>query len=129
MEEYKLIRLNFLQYNPSDIDLNQNLSLDSLIHNEEFDTFCKRFLSYFSFKKLKTFSFSKEGFLALLLSLKDKRIAISKGESEALIEVSKLYLELGFTFKYLDLNIDGSVKLDALENEEFDYIFIKWRRL
>jgi cysteine desulfurase len=121
-----LIKLNILQYNKLDLgDQNlESLSLDSLIHNEEFDTFCKRFLSYFSFKKLKTFSFSKEGFLALLLSLKNKKIAISKGESEALIEASKLYLELGFTFKYIDLNKDGSVKLDILENEEFDYIFI-----
>lgn len=103
---------------------NINLSLDSLVSNFEFDSLCKEFLLTFDFKKLKSFSFSKEGFLTLLLSLKNKKIAISKGETIALIEASKLYLELGFNITYLDLQKDGDIDLEELKNGEFDYVFL-----
>lgn len=119
-----MIRLNFLQYNPIKLDLNQNLSLDSLVSNLEFEALCKDFLNHFGFKKLKTFSFSKEGFLTLLLSLKDKRIAICRGESEALIQAAKLYEDLGFNLTYLNLKKDGCIDLNELKNDDFDYIFI-----
>ena len=120
-----MIRLNFLQYNPIELDIkNNDLTLDSLVSNLEFDNLCKNFLTNFGFKKLKTFSFSKEGFLAMLLSLKDKKIAISKGETTALIEASKLYLDLGFKLTYLNLQKDGNVNLEELKNDEFDYIFV-----
>ncbi|WP_228286245.1 cysteine desulfurase [Arcobacter vandammei] len=125
VEEFFLIKLNFLQYNQTNLDLlNNNLSLDSLVTNSEFDDLCKDFLNHFGFKKLKTFSFSKEGFLGLFLELKDKKIAVSLGESIALLEGAKLYESLGFTLSYLPLKKDGSVDLDFLENEDFDYIFI-----
>lgn len=124
-EELALIKLNFLQYNPIDLEIkNSNLSLDSLVSNTNFDELCKNFLISFGFKKLKTFSFSKEGFLALLLFFKDKKIAISKGESIALIEACELYLDLGFNLTYLNLQKDGNVDLKELENSDFDYIFI-----
>lgn len=119
-----MIRLNFLQYNPLDFELKKSLSLDSLITNLEFEALCKEFLNTLSFKKLKTFSFSKDGFLGLLLELKDKKIAISKSECEALIEASKLYETLGFDITYLPLKKDGSVDISSLKEQNFDYIFL-----
>lgn len=119
-----MIRLNFLQYNPSDFELKKSLSLDSLVTNLEFESLCKEFLNALSFKKLKTFSFSKEGFLGLLLELKDKKIAISKAESEALIDASRVYEDLGFNITYLPLNQDGSIDISSLKNQNFDYIFL-----
>ena len=118
-----MIRLNFLQYNPLDLNIDKNYSLDSLSTNFEFENLCKEFLNYFSFKKLKTFSFSKEGFLGLIFELNSK-IAVSLGESQALIDACKMYERLGVEITYLDLNKDGTVCLDKLKNEDFDYIFI-----
>ena len=96
-----MIRLNFLQYNPLDLNIDKNYSLDSLSTNFEFENLCKEFLNYFSFKKLKTFSFSKEGFLGLILELNSK-IAVSLGESQALIDACKMYEKLGFEITYLE---------------------------
>ncbi|RBQ29289.1 cysteine desulfurase [Aliarcobacter vitoriensis] len=117
-----MIRLNFLQYNPIKIE-DFNLSLDSLVSNSNFDDLCFDFLNYFGFKKLKTFSFSKEGFLGLFLELKGK-IAVSLGETQALIDGAKLYESLGFEVEYLPLNKDGSIDLKPLDKKEFDYVFI-----
>ena len=124
MGRKKLIRLNVLQYNPIKLDfLNDNYSLDSLISNAEFDDLCKKYKEKFSYSKLKTFSFSKDGFLGLLLELKGK-IAISVGESEALIEGAKLYESLGFKIIWLNLNKDGKVNLDKLKDENVDFLFL-----
>ena len=35
-----------------------------------------------------------------------------------------MYEKLGFEITYLDLNKDGTVCLDKLKDEDFDYIFI-----
>ena len=118
-----MIKLNFLQYNQIKLDIKDNYSLDSLVSNFEFDELCKNLLDKFNFKKLKTFSFSKSGFLSLLLELNGK-IAVSLGESIALIEACKLYENLGFEVTYLNLNEDGSVDFSKVENSNFDYIFI-----
>ncbi|MBL3518954.1 cysteine desulfurase [Arcobacter lanthieri] len=119
-----MIKLNFLQYNKIDFDLKIDYSLDSLVSNIDFDELCLEFLNYFYFKKLKTFSFSKEGFLGIFLELRDKRIAVSLGETQVLIDGAKIYESLGFEITYLSLNKDGSVDLSNLKNEDFDYIFI-----
>lgn len=118
-----MIKLNFLQYNQLKLEIKNNYSLDSLVSNFEFETLCQKLLNDFNFKKLKTFSFSKSGFLSLLLELKGK-IAISKGESLALIEASKQYESLGFEVSYLELNKDGSVDFTNIKTKNFDYIFI-----
>jgi len=115
MGRKKLIRLNVLQYNPIKLDfLNDNYSLDSLISNAEFDDLCKKYKEKFSYSKLKTFSFSKEGFLGLFLELRGK-IAVSVGECEALINGAKLYESLGFEIIWIDLNKDGKVNLKPMD--------------
>ena len=124
MERKKLIRLNVLQYNPIKLDfLDDNYSLDSLLSNEEFDNLCKKYKEKFNYPKLKTFSFSKEGFLGLLLELKGK-IALSVGECEALIEGAKLYESLGFKIIWLNLNKDGKVNIEKLKDENIDFLFL-----
>lgn len=124
MGRKKLIRLNVLQYNPIKIDLfEEDYSLDSLISNDNFEKLCKKYKESFGYSKLKTFSFSKEGFLGLFLELKGK-IAVSLGECEALIQGAKLYESLGFDIVWLGLNKDGKVNLYQLENQNIDFLFL-----
>ncbi|MCG3671724.1 cysteine desulfurase [Aliarcobacter butzleri] len=120
-----MIKLNNLQYNPIKLDFleDQNYSLDSLVSNFDFDDLCKKYKEKFAFSKIKTFSFSKEGFLGLFLELKGK-IAVSFGECEALIQGAKLYESLGFELTWIDLNIDGSVNYQELKDKDIDFLFL-----
>ncbi|MFW2581398.1 cysteine desulfurase [Aliarcobacter butzleri] len=120
-----MIKLNNLQYNPIKLDFleDQNYSLDSLVSNFDFDDLCKKYKEKFGFSKIKTFSFSKEGFLGLFLELKGK-IAVSFGECEALIQGAKLYESLGFELTWIDLNIDGSVNYQELKDKDIDFLFL-----
>lgn len=120
-----MIKLNNLQYNPIKLDFleDQNYSLDSLVSNFTFDDLCKKYKEKFGFSKIKTFSFSKEGFLGLFLELKGK-IAVSFGECEALIQGAKLYESLGFELTWIDLNKDGSVNYQELKDKNVDFLFL-----
>ncbi|MCT7562137.1 cysteine desulfurase [Aliarcobacter butzleri] len=120
-----MIKLNNLQYNPIKLDFleDQNYSLDSLVSNFTFDDLCKKYKEKFGFLKIKTFSFSKEGFLGLFLELKGK-IAVSFGECEALIQGAKLYESLGFELTWIDLDIDGSVNYQELKDKDVDFLFL-----
>ncbi len=120
-----MIKLNNLQYNPIELDFleDQNYSLDSLVSNFTFDDLCKKYKEKFGFSKIKTFSFSKEGFLGLFLELKGK-IAVSSGECEALIQGAKLYESLGFELTWIDLNKDGSVNYQELKDKDIDFLFL-----
>lgn len=120
-----MIKLNNLQYNPIKLDFleDQNYSLDSLVSNFTFDDLCKKYKEKFGFSKIKTFSFSKEGFLGLFLELKGK-IAVSFGECEALIQGAKLYESLGFELTWIDLNKDGSVNYEELKDKDVDFLFL-----
>lgn len=120
-----MIKLNNLQYNPIKLDFleDQNYSLDSLVSNFDFDDLCKKYKEKFGFSKIKTFSFSKEGFLGLFLELKGK-IAVSFGECEALIQGAKLYESLGFELTWIDLNKDGSVNYQELKDKNVDFLFL-----
>ncbi|RZV16176.1 cysteine desulfurase [Aliarcobacter butzleri] len=120
-----MIKLNNLQYNPIKLDFleDQNYSLDSLVSNFTFDDLCKKYKEKFGFSKIKTFSFSKEGFLGLFLELKGK-IAVSSGECEALIQGAKLYESLGFELTWIDLNKDGSVNYQELKDKDIDFLFL-----
>ena len=123
-ERKKLIKLNVLQYNPIKLDLlEEDYSLDSLISNDKFSNLCLKYKENFGYSKLKTFCFSKEGFLGLLLELKGK-IAISVGECEALIQGAKIYESLGFDIVWLGLNKDGKVNLKEIENENISFLFL-----
>lgn len=118
-----MIKLNYLQYNKLKLDFDLNFySLDSLVENEDFETLVKDFCCKFNYKKIKTFSFSKSGFLDILLELKGK-IAVSLGETLALIEACRVYESLGNSIEYLPLNKDGSVDFSILKEKDFDYIF------
>jgi hypothetical protein len=119
-----LVKLNTLQYNKIENIKNlENYSLDALIDNEEFEKLCLEYKNRFFFKKLKTFSFSKEGFLGLFLELKGK-IAISLGESKAIVDAGKLYESLGFDIKWISLKKDGKVNLDELKDLNIDFLFL-----
>ncbi|MGE4382482.1 MAG: cysteine desulfurase [Arcobacter sp.] len=119
-----MFKLNVLQYNPIKIDfIDENYSLDSLVDNSHFEKLTKKYKEKFGYSKLKTFSFSKEGFLGLFLELRGK-IAVSVGECEALINGAKLYESLGFEIIWIDLNKDGKVNLKKIENENIDFLFL-----
>lgn len=119
-----MIRLNTLQYNPLDINFSfEKYSLDSLLSNSNFEELCMDYKKSFNFSKVKTFSFSKEGFLGLFLELKGN-IAVSYGECEALINGAKLYESFGFEIIWIDLNKDGKINLSQLENKNIDFLFL-----
>ncbi len=119
-----MIKLNYLQYSKlKNIEISNDFSLSALRSNDEFEALNLEYKNLFGYKKLKTFSFSKEGFLGLFLELKGK-IAISYGESEAIIEAGQLYESLGFEIIWIDLNKDGKVNLKKIENENIDFLFL-----
>ena len=119
-----MIKLNYLQYSKlENIEISNDFSLSALRANESFEALTLEYKNLFGYKKLKTFSFSKEGFLALFLELKGK-IAISVGECEILIEAAKLYESLGFQITWISLNKDGKVNLSEIKNQNIDFLFL-----
>ena len=119
-----MIKLNNLQYSKLDnLEISNDFSLSALSSNEQFESLMQEYKDLFSYKKLKTFSFSKEGFLGLFLELKGK-IAISLGESQAIIEAGMLYESLGFEIIWISLEKNGKVNISELENEQIDFLFL-----
>lgn len=120
-----MYKLNIVQ-NPrvEDIAISKELALDILKTNDEYLSYENSFCARYSFKSLNTFSFSKEGFLSILLSLKDSgNIAISLGECEALIQAADEFKSLGFDIDFIPLNKDGSVNLEIIEDIKCDILF------
>ncbi|MGA1933658.1 cysteine desulfurase [Arcobacter sp. YIC-464] len=119
-----MIKLNSLQYkNMQDLHIKSDLSLNVLSNNEEFESLKKEFVKKYNKNSLTTFSFDKEGFLGLFLQLNKKgKIAVSKGECEAVYEAAKLFESLGFELSWLDLTKEGKVDINSLE--DIDFIFI-----
>lgn len=119
-----MYKLNFLLYpNVQNFHIMNDYSLSILDNNEPFNSLKKEFLKKYNFNELKTIEFNKFGILGLMLELNGK-FAVSKGESQSIIEGAKRYEELGFEVLWLDLNKDGSVNLEVLEKNEIDFIFI-----
>lgn len=119
-----MIKLNSLQYSKlENLEISNNFSLSALSSNEQFEALMQEYKNLFSYKKLKTFSFSKEGFLGLFLELKGK-IAISFGESQAVIEAGVLYESLGFEIIWISLEKNGKVNISELENKQIDFLFL-----
>ena len=119
-----MIKLNYLQYSKlKNIEISNDFSLSALISNDKFEALNIEYKNLFGFNKLKTIAFSKEGFLGLFLELKGK-IAISYGESEAVVEAGLLYETLGFDITWINLNKDGKVNLYELENKNIDFLFL-----
>jgi len=105
------------------LHIEDELSLNVLSNNEKFSQLQDEFLKKYSFSKLNTFSFCKDGFLGLLLQLnKQGKIAISKGESEAIFQAGLTFESLGFDLVWLDLNKDGKVKIEQIK--DIDFIFV-----
>lgn len=121
-----MTKLNSLQYkNMQSLHISDDLSLSILNNNEAFEQLIKDFTSKYSFKNLNTFSFDNDGFLGLLLQLSKKgTIAISVGETHALIQAAKSFEELGFSLVWISLQKDGKVNLDELKNSNVDFLFL-----
>jgi len=121
-----MITLNTAYYpTVEDIKISKELSLDILQNNEEYFELKKKFLKKYSFSNLTTFSFSPNGFLGLLFNLKDKgNIAISLGETNALVEAGKMYEKLGFEIIWINLEKNGEVDLQELSNLEVSFLFL-----
>ena len=119
-----MVKLNGLQYvRLNEINISKDYSVSALSPNDTFDNLCLQYYQTYNYKKIKTFAFSKEGFLGLLLEL-EGNIAISIGETQALIDAAKLYEKLGFEIHWIPLSRDGTVSLYGLKNEKIDYLFI-----
>lgn len=118
---YKLNHLNYAL--PHNAVVDKVLSLEPLKTNFEFDKLKRDFKMKFNFTSLNTFSFSKEGFLGLFLELKGD-IAVSLGESEALLQACKLYESLGKKVEYIPLLKEGSIDYEAVKNLNCENLFI-----
>lgn len=119
-----MYKLNFLLYpNMRNYHISCENSLDILSENESFYNLRKSFLKKYNFEKLKSIEFSKWGILGLFLELKGK-IAVSLGESQAIIDAAIEYRKLGFNLTWLTLNKSGCINYEELKKEEFDYIFV-----
>ena len=121
-----MTKFNTLLYpNVQNLHITSDLSLNILDNNEAFEKLKKEFLQKYSFTKLETFSSSQDGFLGLLLHLSKKgTIALSVGESHALIEAGKTYESLGFDLVWIGLEKDGKINLDEIKKADVDFMFI-----
>ena len=121
-----MIKLNSIHYPiVEDINISKEYSLDILKNNELYLDIEKKFLKKYSFSDLKTFSFNKDGFLALLFSLQQKgKIAISVGETNALVEAGKFFEDLGFEISWINLKKNGQVDFDEIINLDVDFMFL-----
>ncbi len=118
------MKLNSYQYpNIQTLQLDKSLSLEPLQDNFPFEKKMRDFKMQFNFNDLNFFSFTIEGLLGFMCKLKGK-IAVSLGESQALIYAAQSYKNLGFEVTFIELNRDGSVKLEQLEGLTVDYTFI-----
>ena len=102
-----MYKLNILQYNNmQNLHIKDDMSLNILSNNEEYNKTEKEFKEKYSFENINSFSFSKSGFLSLLLELSKKgKIAISVGETQSLIDAAMLFEELGF--EWIDSKLEN----------------------
>ena len=116
-------KLNHIQF-PTvySYSFDENNALEALKDNAQFDALSASFLSNTPFSKLNTFSFSPDGFVAMMMSFEGK-IAVSLGESEAIVQAAKLCEQYGKDITFLSLNHDGTVNLDILD-DSFTVVFI-----
>jgi len=121
-----MVKLNAIHYPfVEDINIPKEYSLDILKNNELYLEKEKEFLKKYSFSHLKTFSFTKDGFLALLLELKDQgNIAISLGETNALVEAGKMYETLGFKICWIDLQKEGQINFETIQKLDLEFLFV-----
>lgn len=119
-----MYKLNHLQYpTVKKYVIDSSYSLEPLKNNFEFEKLLQNFKGKYGFDELHSFSFSNDGFLSMMLRLKGK-IAVSLGESEAIVSAANEVKNLGFDVTFIGLNKEGNVDLNELKQKDFDYIFI-----
>ena len=119
-----MYKLNYLNYPvANDLVVSKALSIEALNSNVEFESISKSLTSRFNFSNLHSFSFSKEGFLGLMLELKTD-IAVSLGESEAVVQAAELYESLGFGVTYINLSPDGTIDYKTINSLKLEYLFV-----
>lgn len=119
-----MYKLNYLNYpEANNLSVSNTLSIEALSSNVEFEGLSKNLTSRFNFTCLHSFSFSKEGFLGLMLELRAD-IVVSLGESEALLQAAELYEALGFKVVYISLMSDGTIDYEAIKSLKLKYLFI-----
>jgi cysteine desulfurase len=119
-----MYKLNYLNYpEANDLSLSKALSIEALNSNVEFESLSKSLTSKFNFSNLHSFSFSKEGFLGLMLELKTD-IAVSLGESEAVVQAAQIYESLGFSVTYINLMPDGTIDYKTINSLKQKYLFV-----
>ena len=124
IQRLTMYKLNFLQYPcVQTISLDESYSVEPLKSNDEFELLINNFKKEFGYTNLNSFSFTKEGFLALMIELQGN-IAVSLGECEAIVQASKLYEKLGNEVVWIGLNKDGSINYDECKNINVDFIFV-----
>lgn len=121
-----MYKLNILQYNYKNILNNdKDFSLSILKNNDNYLELKNEFVKKYKKESLYTFSFSKAGFLDLLLQLNKKgKIAVSLGETQALIDAALEFESLGFKVFWLGLSKNGEVDFYEIENLQLDFIFL-----
>ena len=116
-----MYKLNFIQYpNAKSFEISSEQALEPLKSNDKIEEFISNFKKKFNFKSLNTFSFSEDGFLAMMLNLGGK-IQVSKGESQAIVDAATKYKELGFDLEFISINRNGLLNYDDIK--KCDYIF------
>jgi hypothetical protein len=117
------MKFNSLQFNSNNTDVSlNNLQMNILSINENYLEIKNKYIKKFKLKKQKTISFTKDGFFSLIMQLEGK-IAVSMGESEAIIQGAILAKEYKKNIEFLNIRKDGTLDLSLL-NDEFSYVFI-----
>jgi hypothetical protein len=117
-----MYKLNFLQYpKPCLVSIDESMSLNVLSPNESVLSLKQKLKERFGFAYSRTFSFSSDGFLALMLQLKGK-ILVSLGESHAIVEAATKAQAHGCDIKFIALTKEG--KLNYNELCECEYAFV-----
>ena len=121
-----MIKLNSLQYpNVQNLHISSEYSLSILKNNDEFTKLEDEFKKKYLFSQLITFPFSQSGFLGLFLHLSKKgKIAVSIGESYAIIQAAKQFESLGFELEWIGLQENGNINIDDVKSLKADFIFI-----
>ena len=119
-----MYKLNTLQYPEVVVQqLDENISIQTLQTTMQFEKKVRNFKQKYNFNSLNTFSFTQDGFLALMLNLEGK-IVVSRGESHPIIQAAIKYKELGFDIEFLSINKDGTIDTEPLKNMDIEYLFI-----
>lgn len=117
------MNFNTLQTNNSFYSVDTaKYSLTPFSGTENFEKIQKRYEKLFNKKSVKNISFCGDGFFTFFLSLKGK-IAVSLGESEAIVNGALKAKEFGVDIEFISINKDGSLNLDLIDSS-FTYVFI-----